>query len=153
MCIFSFSPVAQSCPTLRPHALQDTYQFPGHSSLWREKEGNKIVGVSVIFLKRAEIILWNDCICKMKVVSTQVLLCAILFYKLKIFQFFFFFFNEVRFSFSSSAHRYLKVFLAHKTEMELNDCQPESKGKEMEGAEQSLPGTEVQGPGPSGREF
>lgn len=66
---------------------------------------------------------------------------------------FFFFFNEVRFSFSSSAHRYLKVFLAHKTEMELNDCQPESKGKEMEGAEQSLPGTEVQGPGPSGREF
>ena len=41
------------------------------------------------FFKRAEIILWNDCICKMKVVSTQVLLCAILFYKLKTFQFFF----------------------------------------------------------------
>jgi len=37
--------------------------------------------------------------------------------------------------------------------MELSDCQPESKGKEMEEAEQSLPGTEVQGPGLSGREF
>ena len=37
--------------------------------------------------------------------------------------------------------------------MELSDRQPESKGKEMEEAEQSLPGTEVQGPGLSGREF
>lgn len=60
------------------------------------------------------------------------------------------FFNEMRLSsLSSLAHRYLKAFLAHKTErqVELSDCQPESKGKEMEEAEQILPGTEVQRPG------
>lgn len=65
----------------------------------------------------------------------------------------FFFFNEVTLSsFSSSAHRYVRPSLAHRAErqMELSDCQPESKGQEMEEIEQCLWSTGVQKPGLSG---